>query len=70
MINAGWVNKGIRPAVFGAASMFGGVTQLVAGFLCFRIGNRFAGVRFGAFGAFSRSLFAIAHFYLKEIPPA
>jgi uncharacterized protein len=70
MINAGAVNKGVEPVVFAVALMFGGLTQLAAGFLGFRIGNTFAGVLFSAFGAFWLSLFAIAQFYLKEIPAA
>jgi succinate-acetate transporter protein len=69
MVNAGWVDKRVEPVVFGVALMFGGLTQLIAGLLCFRIGKTFAGVLFSSFGAFWLSLFAIAQFYLAEIPP-
>ena len=68
MINADFVAKGVEPAVFGVALMFGGLTQLLAGLIQFRTGNTFAGVLFSGFGAFWLSLFAIAEFFLKEIP--
>jgi uncharacterized protein len=68
MINAGLVNAGITPVVFGVALMFGGLTQLIAGVLQFRTGNTFAGVLFSTFGAFWLSLFAIAEFFLKDVP--
>jgi succinate-acetate transporter protein len=70
MINAGLMNAGITPVVFGVALMFGGVTQLIAGVLQFRIGNTFGGVLFSTFGAFWLSLFAIAEFFLKDVPAA
>jgi hypothetical protein len=70
MVNSGIVNIAVLPVVFGVALMFGGLTQLVAAFLQFRIGNTFAGVLFGSFGAFWLSLFAIAEFFLKDIPVA
>ena len=70
MINAGLVNAGITPVVFGVALMFGGLTQLIAGVLQFRTGNTFAGVLFSTFGAFWLSLFAIAEFFLKDVPAA
>ena len=70
MINADFIAKGVEPAVFGVALMFGGLTQLLAGLIQFRTGNTFAGVLFSGFGAFWLSLFAIAEFFLKAIPPA
>ena len=70
MINAGLVNAGITPVVFGVAFMFGGLTQLIAGVLQFRTGNTFGGVLFSTFGAFWLSLFAIAQFFLKDVPAA
>jgi succinate-acetate transporter protein len=70
MINAGLMNTGITPVVFGVALMFGGLTQLIAGVLQFRTGNTFGGVLFSTFGAFWLSLFAIAQFFLKDIPAA
>lgn len=70
MINAGLVNVSIIPVVFGVALMFGGLTQLIAGVIQFRTGNTFGGVLFGTFGAFWLSLFAIAEFFLKDVPAA
>jgi succinate-acetate transporter protein len=70
MINAGLVPKATEPVVFGVALMFGGVTQLIAGLIVLRGGNTFGGVLFCGFGAFWLSLFAIAQFFLKDIPPA
>jgi succinate-acetate transporter protein len=70
MINAGLVNAGITPVVFGVALMFGGLTQLIAGVIQFRTGNTFGGVLFSTFGAFWLSLFAIAEFFLNDVPPA
>lgn len=70
MINAGLMDAGITPVVFGVAFMFGGLTQLIAGVLQFRTGNTFGGVLFSTFGAFWLSLFAIAEFFLKDVPPA
>ena len=69
MINANFISKGVEPAVFGVALMFGGITQLLAGLIQLRTGNTFAGVLFSGFGAFWLSLFAIAEFFLKAIPP-
>jgi uncharacterized protein len=70
MVNAGFVNTGVEPVVFGVALMFGGLTQLIAGVIQFRTGNTFGGVLFGTFGAFWLSLFAIAEFFLKDVPAA
>ena len=70
MINANFVDAGATPVVFGVAFMFGGLTQLIAGIIQFRSGNTFTGVLFSTFGAFWLSLFAIAQFFLKDIPAA
>jgi len=70
MINADAINKGVEPVVFGVALMFGGLTQLIAGIIQLRTGNTFAGVLFSGFGAFWLSLFALAQWFLKEIPAA
>jgi len=67
MINAKLMNAAITPVVFGVALMFGGLTQLIAGVIQFRIGNAFTGVLFSTFGAFWLSLYAIAEFFLKDI---
>jgi len=52
MINAELMKAPITPVVFGVALMFGGLTQLIAGVIQFRIGNAFTGVLFSTFGAF------------------
>ena len=70
MVNANAISAGVQPAVFGVALMFGGLTQLIAGLIQLRMGNTFSGVLFAGFGAFWMSLFAIAQWFLKEVPPA
>ncbi len=70
MVNANLVNPGVEPVVFGVALMFGGLTQLIAGVIQLRTGNTFGGMLFSTFGAFWMSLFMIAQFFLKDIPPA
>ncbi|HTP16685.1 MAG TPA: acetate uptake transporter, partial [Streptosporangiaceae bacterium] len=69
MVNASIVPKAVTPFVFGVALMFGGLTQLIAGVIQLRTGNTFAGVLFSGFGAFWLSLWAIAEFFLKGVPP-
>ena len=69
MVNAKLVNIGVEPVVFGVALMFGGIAQLIAGTIQFRTGSTFGGVLFTAFGAFWLSLYAIAEFFLKDVPP-
>lgn len=68
MINANIVPVATTPVVFAVAFMFGGLAQLIAGIICFRNGNVFGGVLFGGFGAFWLSLYAIAGFFLREVP--
>ena len=70
MINAKLMPAAITPVVFGVALMYGGLAQLIAGVIQFRTGNTFTGVLFSTFGAFWLSLFAIAQFFLKDIPAA
>lgn len=70
MVNANLINAGVEPVVFGVAFMFGGLTQLIAGIIQLRTGNTFGGVLFSTFGAFWLSLFAIAQYFLKSVPPA
>ena len=70
MVNADAIAKGVEPAVFGVALMFGGLTQLIAGIIQLRVGNTFAGVLFSGFGAFWLSLFANVQWFLKDVPPA
>jgi succinate-acetate transporter protein len=67
MINAKLMPAAIEPVVFGVALMFGGLAQLIAGIIQFRIGNAFTGVLFSTFGAFWLSLYAIAEFFLRDI---
>src|ERR1700760_2539290 len=67
MINAKLMPAAITPVVFGVALMFGGLAQLIAGIIQFRVGNAFTGVLFSTFGAFWLSLYAIAEFFLKDI---
>ena len=68
MINAKLINVGVEPVVFGVALMFGGIAQLIAGTIQFRNGSTFTGVLFTSFGAFWLSLYAIAEFFLKDVP--
>ncbi len=68
MINAKLINVGVEPVVFAVALMFGGIAQLIAGVIQFRLGNTFNGVLFCTFGAFWLSLYAIAEFFLKDVP--
>ncbi len=70
MVNANFVPAEITPVVFGVALMFGGLTQLIAGIIQLRMGKTFGGVLFSGFGAFWLSLFAVAQFFLAEIPVA
>ena len=70
MINAGAISKGVEPVLFGVALMCGGITALIAGIIQLRTGKTFTGVLFCGFGAFWLSLFAIAQWYLKAVPPA
>ncbi len=67
VINAKLMPAAITPVVFGVALMFGGLAQLIAGVIQFRIGNALTGVLFSTFGAFWLSLYAIAEFFLKDI---
>ncbi len=68
MINAHAVAVGVTPVVFGVALMCGGITALIAGIIQLRTNNTFSGVLFCGFGAFWLSLFAIAQWFLKEVP--
>jgi uncharacterized protein len=69
MVNANAIAVGVTPVVFGVALMFGGATQMIAGVIQLRTGNTFSGVLFTGFGAFWLSLFAIAQWFLREVPP-
>jgi uncharacterized protein len=68
MVNAKAVSVLVQPVVFGVALMFGGLAQLIAGLIQLRTGNTFAGVLFSGFGAFWMSLWAIAQWFLKDVP--
>jgi len=69
MINAKAVAAGVTPVVFGVALMCGGITAMIAGIIQLRTGNTFSGVLFCGFGSFWLSLFAIAQWFLKSVPP-
>jgi uncharacterized protein len=68
LINANVVPVGTTSVVFAVAFMFGGLAQLIAGIICLRNGNVFAGALFGGFGAFWLSFYAIGEFFLKSVP--
>jgi len=68
LVNANVVPVGTTPVVFAVAFMFGGLAQLIAGIICLRNGNVFAGALFGGFGAFWLSFYAIGEFFLKDVP--
>jgi succinate-acetate transporter protein len=70
MVNAHAVDAAVTPYVWGAALMFGGTTQLIAGIIQLRTGKTFAGVLFSAFGGFWLSLFAIVELFQASVPPA
>jgi len=60
--NLGWCSRG---PVLVMALAFGGMTQLVAGFQCFKDGETFAGSAFSAYGSFWIALGLI--FFLDEV---
>jgi succinate-acetate transporter protein len=70
MVNVHAVDAAVTPYVWGAALMFGGATQLIAGIIELRRGNTFTGVLFSAFGGFWLSLFAIVELFQASVPPA
>jgi succinate-acetate transporter protein len=70
MVNSNFIDAGVGPVVYGVALVFGGATQLIAGIIQLRMGNTFSGVLFAGFGAFWMSLFAIAQWFVKDVPPA
>jgi len=70
LINAGLFNAATLPVVLGVGFAVGGVTQLIAGLLQFRIGDTFHGVLFSTFGAFWVALYYYLQFYSKEVPAA
>jgi succinate-acetate transporter protein len=69
LINANAISAGVEPVVFAVALMCG-LTGLIAGIIQLRTGNTFTGVLFCGFGAFWLSLFAVAQWFLKSVPPA
>jgi hypothetical protein len=70
MVNANLVNSAVTPYTWAAGLMFGGITQLIAGFIQLRTGDTFTGVLFSAYGAFWLSLSAIAEFFQNSVPAA
>jgi len=69
MVNSNAISPGVQPVVFGVALMSGGITALIAGIIQLRTANTFSGVLFCGFGAFWLSLFAVAQWFLKSVPP-
>lgn len=68
MVNANAISSGVEPVVFAVALMCG-LTGLIAGIIQLRTANTFTGVLFCGFGAFWLSLFAVAQWFLKSVPP-
>jgi succinate-acetate transporter protein len=68
--NAGLVNSGGEPVVFGLAFAYGGVAQFLAGMWEFRTGNTFGAVAFSSYGAFWLSFWAYVQFYADKVPEA
>jgi succinate-acetate transporter protein len=68
MVNAGFVDEGVRPIVFGMALFMGGLAQLLAGMWEYRTGNTFGATAFTAYGAFWLSFWAFVQFYADAIP--
>ena len=66
--NAGLLNSGGEPVVFGLALAYGGVAQFLAGMWEFRTGNTFGAVAFSSYGAFWLSFFAFALWFEKLLP--
>jgi succinate-acetate transporter protein len=68
MVNAGFVDKGVEPVVFGMALFMGGFAQLLAGMWEYRTGNTFGATAFTSYGAFWLSFWALVQFYAADIP--
>ena len=68
--NAGLLNEGGEPVVFGLALAYGGVAQFLAGMWEFRTGNTFGAVAFCSYGAFWLSFWAYVQFYAPKVPEA
>ncbi|MGO9957044.1 MAG: acetate uptake transporter [Solirubrobacteraceae bacterium] len=68
LVNANAISAGVEPVVFAVALMCG-LTGLIAGIIQLRTANTFTGVLFCGFGAFWLSLFAVAQWFLKSVPP-
>src|SRR5262245_42904056 len=65
--NAGLVNAGGEPIVFGLALAYGGLAQLLAGMWEFKNNNTFGATAFTSFGAFWLSLFAFEQFFASSV---
>jgi len=68
--NAGLLNEGGEPIVFGLALAYGGLAQLLAGMWEFKNNNTFGATAFTSFGAFWLSLFAYQQFFAGSVPEA
>lgn len=67
-VNAGWVDKGVEPVVFGLALTYGGLAQLLAGMWEFKKGNTFGATAFSSYGAFWLSFWAFVTFFAPKVP--
>lgn len=67
--NAGLLNEGGEPIVFGLALAYGGIAQLLAGMWEFRNNNTFGATAFTSFGGFWLSFFAF-QLFAGDVPPA
>jgi succinate-acetate transporter protein len=66
--NAGLLNEGGEPIVFGLALAYGGIAQLLAGMWEFRNNNTFGATAFTSFGGFWLSFFAF-QLFAGSVPP-
>ncbi len=68
--NAGLLEEGGEPVVFGLALAYGGLAQLLAGMWEFKKANAFGALAFTSYGAFWLSFWALEQFFAKDIPEA
>ena len=62
VINDGWFNMDLTPAVFGLALFYGGLAQFAAGIWEFANRNTFGGAAFTSYGAFWLSFWYLVTF--------
>jgi succinate-acetate transporter protein len=66
--NAGLLDEGGEPIVFGLALAYGGLAQLLAGMWEFKKANAFGALAFTSYGAFWLSFWALQQFFVQDIP--